>query len=284
MPNSDPHALFCIILVGEEETPFGIQKDLLIAKSTYFQEYFAKTREQKVEEVIQFPNTSPMVFGLAQLFMFTGALNTAPQSLPGYDLLIAVWKLGDELGIKGLSEEALKVMAEYRAATQSIPAPELLVTAWKDTAEGSPIRSLFLSWIAEYIRSSASRAEFTKALPQEVLSELVVVMSHSNSAPIIQVKPASSPSVQQKNVHYLDHEADERGSKATKHRNSEVLPNRVKKTASRSSLPTAPKPPKAKRASLGGDDERRYTEDQKLIFCADLMTRMLSGPGEFGLL
>lgn len=279
------HPLFCIILVGENVvagdgvTPFGIQKDLLIAKSTYFREYFAEKREQKVEEVIQFPDINPVVFGLAQLFMFTGTINTAPQPLPGYDLLIAVWKLGDELGIEGLCEEALKVMAEYRATTQSIPAPELLVMAWKDTAEGSPIRALFLSWTAEYIRSSESRAEFTKTLPQEVLSELVVVMSHLNSAPIIQVKPASSPSVQQKNVHYLDHESEERGSKATKHRNSEALSNRVKKAASRSSLPTAPKPPKAKRASLGGDDERRYTEEQKLIFCADLMTRMLSGPG-----
>ncbi|KAH8160414.1 hypothetical protein CIB48_g7833 [Xylaria polymorpha] len=203
----EPHPLFCIILVGENVEAFGVQKDFLIAKSTYFRRYFAEKKEQKVEDVVRFPDTDPVVFGLAQLFMFTGTINTAPQPLPGYDLLIAVWKLGNELGIEGLCEEALKAMSEYRAATNSIPATELLVKAWNETPEGSPIRALLLSWTAEYIRSSESRAEFTKSLPQEVLSELVVAMSHLNSTPVIQVKPPSSPSsTQHKNVHYLDHE------------------------------------------------------------------------------
>lgn len=182
--------------------------------------------------------------------MFTGTINTAPQPLPGYDLLIAVWKLGNELGIEGLCEEALKAMSEYRAATNSIPATELLVKAWNETPEGSPIRALLLSWTAEYIRSSESRAEFTKSLPQEVLSELVVAMSHLNSTPVIQVKPPSSPSsTQHKNVHYLDHEGEEREAKSTKHRHPDGPLHRVKKATPRPSVPTAPKPHKQKEAA-----------------------------------
>ncbi len=214
--------------------------------------------------------------------MFTGTINTAPQPLPTYDLLIAVWKLGDELGIEGLCEEALKAMSEYRAATNSIPATELLVKAWNETPEGSPIRALLLSWTAEYIRSSESRAEFTKSLPQEVLSELVVAMSHLNSTPVIQVKPPSSPSsTQQKNVHYLDQEGEEREAKVTKHRHSDGLTNRIKKSTSKSSLPAAPKPYKTKRSSINVNDGRQFSPDHKLNFCADLLNRMLSGPGKY---
>ncbi|RWA07477.1 hypothetical protein EKO27_g7634 [Xylaria grammica] len=256
----EPHPLFCIILVGENVEAFGIQKDFLIAKSTYFQQYFADRKEQKVEDVVRFPNTDPVVFGLAQLFIFTGTINTAPQPLPGYDLLIAVWKLGDELGIEGLCEEALKAMSEYRAVTNSIPATELLVKAWNETPEGSPIRALLLSWTAEYIRSSESRAEFTKSLPQEVLSELVVAMSHLNSTPVIQ-------------------EGEERETKTTKHRHSDGLSNRVKKATPRPSLPAAPKPYKGKKSSINVSDGRQYSPDHKLNFCADLLNRMLSGPG-----
>ncbi|KAI0859522.1 putative Bromodomain testis-specific protein [Xylaria cubensis] len=276
----EPHPLFCIILVGENEEAFGVQKDFLIAKSTYFRRYFAEKKEQKVEEVVRFPDADPVVFGLAQLFMFTGSMNTAPQPLPGYDLLIAVWKLGNELGIEGLCEESLKAMSEYRAATNSIPATELLVKAWNETPEGSPIRALLLSWTAEYIRSSESRAEFTKSLPQEVLSELVVAMSHLNSTPVIQVKPPSSPSsTQHKNVHYLDHEGEEREAKSTKHRHPDGVLHRVKKATPRPSVSATPKPHKTKRSSINVNDESQYTQEQKLVFCADLLNRMLSGPG-----
>ncbi|GAP92812.2 putative tfiid associated protein [Rosellinia necatrix] len=276
----EPHPLFCIILVGENMEAFGIQKAFLIAKSTYFKRHFAETKEQKVEEVVRFPTTEPVVFGLAQLFMFTDSLDTSPQPLPGYDLLIAVWKLGNELGIKGLCEEALKAMSEYREATQSIPATELLVKAWHETPEGSPIRALLLSWTAEYIRSSESRSEFAKSLPQEVLGELVVAMSHLNSLPIAQVKPPSSPPLSQhKNVHYLEHEGEDGERKSTKHRHSDGLPNRVKKSAPRQSLPTVPKVPKTKRSNTNVNDETQYTDEQKLTFCSDLMSRMLSGPG-----
>lgn len=287
--NSEPHPLFCIILVGENVEAFGIQKDFLIAKSTYFQKYFADKKEEKVEDVVRFPDTDPVVFGLAQLFMFTGTINTAPQPLPGYDLLIAVWKLGHELGIDGLCEEALRAMTEYRAATNSIPATELLVKAWKETPEGSPIRAMLLSWTAEYIRSSESRAEFTKSLPQEVLSELVVAMSHLNSTPVIQVKPPTSPSSSQhKNVHYLEQEGEERETKTTKHRHSDGLTNRTKKANSRPSQPAQPaaaaKPYKTKRVSINVNDGRQFSPDHKLNFCADLLNRMLSGPGMYSYL
>ncbi|OTA69530.1 putative Bromodomain testis-specific protein [Hypoxylon sp. EC38] len=291
-----PHVIFVVILVGEEEVPFGIQKDFLCAKSSFYRKHFSDKQEEevgqdKLEHVVKLPQASPEVFGLVQNFLYTGRLFADVETLPGYEVLIATWKLGNELGIDGLCDEALEAMAECRRVTQHIPATPLLVQAWKDAPEGSSIRKLLLNWAAEYIRSSESRQEFTKSLPQEVLSELVIAMSHLNSSPVIQVNSISSPTghTQRKNVHYLEAEdSDGDSHKAQKHRHSDVIPVRTvqtdrkpapKKSASRASLPASMKPVKAKRSSLSHADDQQYSTDKKLNFCADLLSRMLSGPG-----
>ncbi|KAI1204912.1 putative Bromodomain testis-specific protein [Annulohypoxylon truncatum] len=290
-----PHVIFVVILVGEDEMPFGIQKDFLCAKSSFYRTQFAdkqgeETENEQIEHVIRLPQATPEVFGFVQNFLYTGKLFTEVASLPGYEVLISTWKLGHELGIDGLCDEALDAMTECRRVTQHIPATPLLVQAWKDAPEGSSIRKLLLNWAAEYIRSSESRQEFTKSLPQEVLSELVIAMSHLNSSPVIQVNQHPSPTSQSrtKNVHYLEAEESDGEShhKVQKHRHSDITTIHAnqterkagpKKSAPRASLPT-PKLVK-KRSSLGHMDDQQYSSDQKLNFCADLLSRMLSGPG-----
>ncbi|KAI0132266.1 hypothetical protein BJ170DRAFT_592237 [Xylariales sp. AK1849] len=288
----DPHPLFAIILVGPDEIPFGIQKDFLCAKSTYYRAHFAGQNEQQLENVIKLPKTSPEVFGLAQNFLYTGRVFSNAETLPGYDVLIATWKLGDELSIEGLCDEALEAMAECRRITHHIPATPLLVQVWKDAPEGSTIRKLLLTWAAEYIRSSESRSEFSKSLPQEVLSELVVAMSHLDSAPMIQVDSITSADglSHRKNVHYLDSEDkdSERKEKVPRHRHSDAGPGRPlqaepkakpgRKPGPRPSLPSM-KPVKNRRISTNISGDYQPTAEQKLNFCSDLLTRMLSGPG-----
>ncbi len=43
-------------------------------------------------------------------------------SVPSYDALVGVWKLGHDLGIEGLCDRALEAMGECRRVTQHIPA------------------------------------------------------------------------------------------------------------------------------------------------------------------
>ncbi|KAK6827895.1 hypothetical protein PG990_009534 [Apiospora arundinis] len=289
-----PHARFVMIFVGPDEVPFAVQKDFLCHKSSFYRKYFEdKARTSDLEYVVTLPEVTPEVFGLVQNFLYTGRLLTSVESLPGYELLIATWKLGHRLGIDGLCDEVLEAMAECRRLTQSIPATPLLVQVWNDTPEGSSLRKLLLNWAAEYIRSSESRSEFSKSLPQEVLSELVVTMSHLDSAPVIQLNNVQSPNghTQRKNVHYLnadesDDEPKEPKDKAPKHRHSDVAGARptqqerrpVPRKPARASLPTA-KPVKQRKSlvNIGGDHQ--FTDDQKLNFCSDLLSRMLSGPG-----
>lgn len=305
-----------IVLVGPDEQPFGIQKDFLCARSAYYRQYFSENnRADAIEHIVKLPDTPVQVFALTQNYLFTSKVFPNVDDLPSYEVLIGVWKLGHQLAIDGLCDATLEAMAECRRMTQRIPATPLLVQVWTDTPEGSSIRKLLLSWAAEYMRSSDSRTEFARSLPQEVLSELVVAMSSLDST---EVNGASTPTPlfhhhhhhhqqpeqdqqqtqqnpqqpqkpqQPRNVHYIDEDEDNNrlAHVAKKQRHSDVLPNRsaasagkaAARKAPRSSLPTG-KPPAKRRSAASLNADHKFTTAQKLNFCADLLTRMLSGPG-----
>lgn len=305
---SQPHPIFVIALVGPEETPFGIQKDFLCAKSTYYKKYFEENpNEGSIENLVRLPDTPVEVFAYAQNFLYTGQVFPNLDNLPTYEVLIGVWKLGHELGIDGLCDATLEAMAECRRVTQHIPATPLLVQVWKDTPEGSSIRKLLLSWAAEYMRSSESRAEFARSLPQEVLSELVVTMSSLDSPQLTQADAPASASASASAASNTsapasagqrrpapNTEPDEtEGRAAKKRRGSDTGPNGTssaaggqatgRKAGSRASLPSskpASKSGSKRRSSTAVAGSQQYSSNQKLNFCADLLTRMLSGPGK----
>ncbi|KAF6840959.1 ankyrin repeat-containing protein [Colletotrichum plurivorum] len=293
-----PHPIFVIVLVGDEEIPFGIQKDFLCSRSTHFNQYFKQNIvEDAVELVIKLPEATPEVFGLAQHFLYTGQVSENAETVPSYESLIGVWKLGHKLGIDGLCDKTLEAMNECRRITQRIPATPLLVQVWRDTPEGSSIRVLLLSWAAEYMRSSESRADFAKSLPQEVLSELVVAMSSLESLPsALPSSPESAEPAPRKSVHYLEEDSDDEQSHLSKksRRASAPLPASqnaksssatrappVRKATAHAAFMTAPKPKPApqKRRSVGPVPSGEISTERKVEFCSDLLDRMLSGPG-----
>ncbi|KAK1752106.1 Bromodomain-containing protein [Echria macrotheca] len=284
----DPHPLFVIVLVGPDETPYGIQKDFLCAKSTFYRKYFAENSSDTVEHLVRLPDTPLEVFAFAQNFLFTGRVSPSLDKLPTYEILIGVWKLGHDLGIEGLCDATLDAMTECRRATQHIPAPPLLVRVWQDTPEGSSIRKLLLSWAAEYMRSSESRAEFARSLPQEVLSELVVAMSSLDSAPPAPASPPSTLAPQRRGIQHVEDNdtSDVQLPPLKKARYSDVLPSNTappptkvanKKPVGRPSLGATKQV--QKRRSLAVSSDHQITTSQKIDFCRDLLYRMLSGPG-----
>lgn len=288
----EPHPQLVVILVGPDEVPFGLQKNFLCAKSSYYREKLAGGDE--VEYLERLPNCPVEVFGFVQNFLYTGAVIPDDNTLPSYEILIGVWKLGHELRIDGLCEHTLDAMVEVRRATTRIPSTPLLVQVWADTPEGCSIRKLLLGWAAEYMHTSDSKTEFAKSLPQDVLSELVVAMVPSDTSPLVQLrggadsdhpKPAIPP---RKQVHYLDQDGDEEPESffpVKKPRRSDPLPNAppAPKAAVRKprSLLPATKPVPRRRSNAGANGDQDFTTAQKLYFCSDLLTRMLSGPGKF---
>ncbi|CAK7262815.1 hypothetical protein SEPCBS57363_000236 [Sporothrix epigloea] len=163
------------------------------ANGTYADGDSDMSHNKKIEYLVHLNDVSVEAFSHVQYFLYTGQVipestdigstsEREGQGIASYDLLVSIWKLGHRFGIDGICECVLEAMAENKRLTQSIPATKILVQVWKDTPEGSSIRRLLLSWAAEYLRSSEERrSDFAKALPQELLSELVVAMSSSYS-------------------------------------------------------------------------------------------------------
>jgi hypothetical protein len=259
-----------------------------------------------VEHIVKLPDATAEVFGLIQSFLYTGKIADETTNVTSYESLVGLWNLGHKLAIKGLCEHTLESMMECRRTTGRIPATPLLIQVWRDTPEGSSIRVLLLSWAAEYMRSSDARAEFAKSLPQEVLSELVVTMSSfetmalptpspapaaatatiaATAAPQSSIKSSSASvtTIPRKNVHYLDEMTDEEALSAKKknRRSSGVSidagSNRKQHRKPGSSPPLKPQKRRTSAALLDG---KTFSTGQKLDFCADLLNRMLSGPGK----
>lgn len=287
----DPHPEFVMILVGPNEVPFGLQTDFLRAKSSHYRKKLAGT--DKFEAIERLPNCQFEVFALVQNFLYTGMVMPGDKTVPTYDILVGVWNQGHELGIDGLCDSTLDAMVEVRSATARIPAAPLLEQVWKTTPKGCSLRKLLLGWSAEYMRTSVSKAEFADSLPREVLSELVLVMVKSDTTPVVQLggdsnhpNPTHPP---RKQVHYLDQDEEEEPEPlypvVKKPRRSEPSPHAPSASKAavrkpRTSLP-APKPAPRRRSNATANGDQDFTTPQKLFFCSDLLTRMLSGPGKF---
>ncbi|PKS07296.1 hypothetical protein jhhlp_005898 [Lomentospora prolificans] len=312
-----PHAIFVVIMVGPDEIPFGLQKDLLCAASAYFKRHFEKAPENTVEHVVKIPETTVGVFGLAQSFMYTQEVWPDDGTIPSYEDLFALWQLGQKYEVGGLCEKTLECMEEVKQRTRHIPGASLISRVWKETDEGTPIRRLFLQWAEEYFQSSDAPSEFAKSLPQEFLCELVVEMSAisapvlggggadggnsvngpEGSTPLGSMRSVLSAAAggAKRNASHLEEDggSEDESSKSKKNRRVSgpatipLPPSSRNPSASgtnggppRRSLPAPTKNPIVNRrisSVLAADGS--FTDVQKVDFCADLLSRMLSGPG-----
>lgn len=296
-------------MVGPDEIPFGLQKDLLCSVSGHFKRYFDDAPDNVIEHVVRIPETSAGVFGLAQNYMYTQEVWPDDHSVPTYDDLFALWQLGLKYEIDGLCDKTLECMQEVKQRTRQIPGATLVSRVWKETEEGTPIRRLFLQWAEEYFQSSDAPSDFAKSLPQEFLCELVVEMSaigagsnpgsaNSSAAPQTASPGAAIAALEgsRKNVHYLtgaDSSEDDALRALKKQRQNPLASDAASRPRvssgsqpgpgrpPRKSLPIAGKKPTVPRRLSGGGAHRgNFSEAQKVEFCADLLSRMLSGPGK----
>ncbi|RDW58196.1 hypothetical protein BP6252_13607 [Coleophoma cylindrospora] len=279
-----PHAFFVIILVGPQEIPFGIQKDLLLAQSPYYREYFAHRAEgDGIEEIVHLPDTTADVFGCFQNFIFTGKVydKDGGKEVPGYALLLGVWKLAVKLKMAPLRVAVMDAMSERRIQTSTIPEPALLIQSWKETEIGSGLRLMLISWAAEHMRSvPQSRVKFARALPQEILSELVIAMSDlplENAAP----RPIQHASIKRlRPVDDVPPRQESTPAPAKRSRQSTIpVVNRDDEDAKSKiiAVKKAPRKSAGRRSTRFGTSEADSGRD--MVFCADLINKMLSAPG-----
>ncbi|RFU28473.1 hypothetical protein B7463_g7852, partial [Scytalidium lignicola] len=293
----EPHPIFVIILVGPDEIPFGIQKDLLCAKSPYYRNEFSKPgQDEKVELIVKLPEFDVETFGCFQNYIYTGQLYSRDGSreIPDYPLLMNIWKLATTLQMPDLHAAALDTMNERRIKTSRIPGTPLLIQAWKDTEEGSGLRMMLIGWAAEHMRSAPEiRNEFARSLPHEILSELVVVMSDLPATPAITPHAVKHSAPEDTDIELNNTMTVSKKRNRPSGNGIEVdadQPFEVKPPAKRSSsshqrnADNSIRQKEKRRSTANGnwsavEKAISYTNDQELEFCKDLIHRMLSGPG-----
>lgn len=303
VPHSQPHAVFVLILVGSEEQSFAIQKDFLCHRSDFFRRVCASPA---VEDVVKLPNVSIEAFGLVQNFLFTGSVMAEAAPLPTYDSLVAVSSLGDELGIDGLGRRTVEAMEECCRMRGTVPAIPLLLRAWKKSRQGSGLRHLLQYWLAHHLHLSEAQSELAHSLPHKVLSELVVSMNSfglSSAGGVVPSDsrchvPAERRLLPSKKVRHRDEargdetpvwakrkreaeEAEEKGEEegAEMEEEEKVPCPRQRVVGGRLSRRAPAKATRRRCSGAVGDPDDGFTTSQKLDFCADLLRRMISGPG-----
>ncbi|TVY21329.1 Transcription factor GTE10 [Lachnellula arida] len=297
----EPHPHFVILFIGPDEVVFGIQKDLLCAQSPYFRDELAKEGDNKVEYVLKVPDTTVEIFGCFQNFIYTGEVynRRGGKDLPEYTLLLGVWKLATKLQMAPLRVAVLESMAERRQQTNMIPGIELLEAAWKETEQGSGLRKMLVEWSAEHMRSSPYvRNDFARSLPKEILSELVIVMSElpTPSAkksvkidPPINATTPSNPPVDHPRPIDIDVEQPRPNKRARKSESGPLTGNpdddfEVKPVIKKQARRSEPGRRVNRRATNqnsapGPKDPSEIDPETDMVYCKELITRMLSGPG-----
>lgn len=153
--------------MGEEELPFGIQKDLLCAKSPYYRQEFANPGQNSLEHIVKLPHTSQAAFGCFQNFIYTGKVydREQGQDIPEYHLLLDVWKLATKLQMPPLRVAVLNAMSDRRIATSMIPSTNMLIQAWRETEDGSGLRLMLIGWAAEHSECFSRQSKNSDKLP-----------------------------------------------------------------------------------------------------------------------
>ncbi|KAI0482194.1 hypothetical protein GGR56DRAFT_684746 [Xylariaceae sp. FL0804] len=298
---------------------YNIHKNFLCHKSPYFRELFdRREHEMKAapektgagsnegpsadashshpqdldKYVVYMPeDINGYAFGFIQNFLYTGKLYDGKN--PGYGFLIEVWLLGDKMMIEGVCDEAVQALSEHRRQVNANPSTDLFIESFIKSPEGSTLRKLLVEWGVDYVRSSESRSEFTQSLPKEVLMELLL---ESNQPPPPQHKharprPAEEDETEEEPSHrakVAKHRHSVGAGRAPNHTEQKPAPS-IKKSVARASMPAAvtpvdrptpaPRAPKVRRSNISLLNDKAWTDERKMEFCSDLLTRMLSGPG-----
>lgn len=333
MQRSEPHPIFVIILVGSTEVPFGVQRDVLCAKAPYYRQQFANANQAAIEHIVKLPDTNIGAFGCFQTFLYTGKVYITEngEEVPEYSQLLDVWKLASKMQMPALRVAVLNAMADRRSATSMIPGTRLIIQAWKETEEGSGLRLMLIGWAAEHskfcfflllhawgalkhalyasrhdiscsthtnrstVRANAhSRNEFARALPQEILSELVITMSGLPPPPASIARPAAKHAAVVTNGDAPDvdhlHQGRPPAKRARKSAGDAlmIVPDGdydvkpVTKKPARKSEPN-------RRASAvrrnvepvyaTAEEDVNWTPAKEMEYCRGLIDRMIQGPG-----
>lgn len=221
--------------------------------------------------------------------------------IPDYPILMGLWKLATKLRMAPLRIAVLDTMSERRQLTSCIPGTPLLIQAWQETQEGSGLRHMLIGWSAEHsmysrpdhftrltnpVRASPeARKAFATSLPQEILSELVVVMSELPATPAFTPRaPRQQARVQPSQIVAIDLEPSRPAKRSRKSDAGLTGPGPddlydVKPPAKKAARRSDPIRRKGRMAAASTGDVAPLSPEEDLEYCRGMINRMVLGPG-----
>ena len=138
-------------MVGADEVPFGIQKDVLCARSLFYREELATIDQNGLELAYKLPDTDVEAFGCLQNFIYTGQVYgmKSGDSIPDFSVLLRAWRLAKKLKMARLQTNLLDCMV-VRRQTGCMPSVQNITDAWGNTEEGCSLRIKLIDWMVEY--------------------------------------------------------------------------------------------------------------------------------------
>ncbi|TKA67598.1 hypothetical protein B0A49_04580 [Cryomyces minteri] len=146
------------VQLGSDATAeeYAIHKGLISHHSHFFRKALNGHFREAVENHVTLEDEDPAVFHIFYLWLYSSRLYDVDKRKPNHvplseETLVRTWVFGDKRGVPGLQDAALNSLVSLLANRWT--ADEAIVRlAYENTLEGSPLRKLYVRFVA-YTRS-----------------------------------------------------------------------------------------------------------------------------------
>ena len=140
------------VLVGPNEQPFLVHKDMICAKSKFFKAACSEHWVEGEEKKVRLPEVDPSVFQGYLSWVYSTSLSIVGITTDGIDKLsgtqsraiaqyLELYLLGDVLDDISLRNKVLQTIV---LDTRGAPNPRTVVRAWEKTPFNSPVRRMLV--------------------------------------------------------------------------------------------------------------------------------------------
>ena len=162
------------ILVGEEEHPFTVHKDMLCAKSKFFKAACSKVWASGREKIVRQPEGMPGDFQIYVEWVYNSKISLDTDDVnKQQNTLMDLYILGDVLDDYQLRNATLKRLIANTQNGLRLNS-EQLHKVYEFTMAGSPLRKFLVHWVLMTFEHDDIKAHIARN-PAEFVQELAVV-------------------------------------------------------------------------------------------------------------
>ena len=173
-PNSCDFTNLITIIVGEDEQSFLVHKDMLCAKSKYFESACSELWASGREKVVRPTQGTPKQFKMYSEWVYTSRLNVDAED-PNQQLaeLIGMFILGDFLNDHQLRNATMDCLITTILGSTHVFGLDQLDRIYAETPASSPLRRFAVWWVLANVSRKDLESSITQ-YPAELVQELAL--------------------------------------------------------------------------------------------------------------